>query len=348
MWLISRSDLVFRRRRFVIAVLVTALVFGMALLFDGMKRAVQNEVPRTVDMFDADAWIVPEGVTGPFTTTSVFPSTVADELAAAPGVERASPVVLSRAVAHVDPDKDTNVIGSAPGAIPDPPIEEGRAVRRSGEVLVDKSLGLSVGDELRLGGKTFDVVGIGDGLRYNFGAPTALVTLRDAQALSFKGNDLVMAVPVAGRVDALPDGFIALTNDDVIEDLRRITKPGVQTIDLVSILLWIVAIGIIGSVVYLNALERTRDFAVLKATGAPNRTIIGGLAVQSLFLSIIAAVLAIGVAMLVGLALPFPAEMEAVSYAQLFVVAIVVGLVSSLIGSRRALTTDPALAFGAA
>ena len=347
MWLISRSDLVFRRRRFVIAVLVTALVFGMALLFDGMKRAVQNEVPRTVEMFGADAWVVPDGVTGPFTTTSVFPSTVADEVAAAPGVERASPVVLSRAVAHVDPDTDTNVIGSRPGAI-DPPIEEGRAVRRSGEAVVDKSLKLSVGDDLRLGGETFEVVGIGDGLRYNFGAPTALVTLRDAQALSFEGNDFVMAVPVAGRVDALPDGFITLTNDDVIEDLRRITKPGVQTIDLVSILLWIVAIGIIGSVVYLNALERTRDFAVLKATGSPNRTIVGGLAIQSLFLSIIAAVLAIGVALLVGLALPFPAEMEAASYVQMFGIAIVVGLVASLIGARRALTTDPALAFGAA
>jgi putative ABC transport system permease protein len=347
MWLISRCDLVFRRRRFVIAVLVTALVFGMALLFDGMKRAVQNEVPRTVEMFGADAWVVPDGVTGPFTTTSVFPSTVADEIAAAPGVERASPVVLSRAVAHVDPDTDTNVIGSPPGAI-DPPLEEGRAVRRRGEAVVDKSLGLSVGDDLRLGGDTFEVVGIGDGLRYNFGAPTALMTLLDAQALSFEGNDFVMAVPVTGRVDSLPDGFITLTNDDVIEDLRRITKPGVQTIDLVSILLWIVAIGIIGSVVYLNALERTRDFAVLKATGSPNRTIVGGLAIQSLFLSIIAAVLAIGVALLVGLALPFPAEMEAASYVQMFAIAIVVGLVASLIGARRALTTDPALAFGAA
>ena len=122
--------------------------------------------------------------------------------------------MLSRAVAHVDPDTDTNVIGSRPGAV-DPPLEEGRAVRRSGEVVVDKSLKLSVGDDLELGGATFEVVGIGDGLRYNFGAPTALLTLRDAQALSFEGNDFVMAVPVAGRVDALPDGFITLTNDDV-------------------------------------------------------------------------------------------------------------------------------------
>jgi putative ABC transport system permease protein len=348
MWLISRSDLVFRRRRFVIAVLVTALVFGMALLFDGMKRAVQNEVPRTVEMFGADAWIVPEGVTGPFTTTAVFPSSVADDLADDSRVRGASPVVLSRAVARVDPDKDANVIGSVRGAIPDLPIDEGREVRARGEAVVDEGLGLSVGDELPLGSETFEIVGIGDRLRYNFGAPTVLLTLRDAQALTFEGSDLVMAVPVQGEVSSLPAGFIALTNDDVVEDLKRITKPGVQTIDLVSVLLWIVAIGIIGSVVYLNALERTRDFAVLKATGSPNRTIVGGLAIQSLFLSIIAAVLAIGVAWLVGLALPFPAELEAASYGQMFGIAIVVGLLASFIGARRALTTDPALAFGAA
>jgi putative ABC transport system permease protein len=348
MWLISRCDLVFRRRRFVIAVLVTALVFGMALLFDGMKRAVQNEVPRTVEMFGADGWVVPEGVTGPFTTTAVFPSAIAEALADDPGVRHASPVVLSRAVAKLDPDKDANVIGYVPGEIPDVAVEDGRELRARGEAVVDKSLGLSVGDELRLGAGTFEVVGIADRLRYNFGAPTVLLTLRDAQALSFEGNDLVMAVPVRGTVESPPEGFITLTNDDVIVDLQRITKPGVQTIDLVSVLLWIVAIGIIGSVVYLNALERTRDFAVLKATGSPNRTIVGGLAIQSLFLSIIAAILAIGVAFLVGLALPFPAELEAASYAQLFGIAIVVGLLASLIGARRALTTDPALAFGAA
>jgi putative ABC transport system permease protein len=348
MWLISSADLVFRRRRFVIAVLVTALVFGMALAFDGMKRAVRNEVPRTVEMFDADTWVVPEGVTGPFTATSVFPSSVAGDIAAMPGVERATPVVLTRAVARVDPDKDANVVGVVPGSNTDPELNEGRQLRRRGEAVVDQTLGLSVGDQLRLGSGTFDVVGVGSKLRYNFGAPTVLLTLRDAQELTFEGNDLVMAVPVRGRLGAPPDGFITLSNDDVIDDLDRVAKPGVQTLNLLSALLWIVAIGIIGSVVYLNALERTRDFAVLKATGSPNRTIVGGLAAQSLFLSVIAAILAVVVAFLVGLSLPFPAELETASYVQTFGVAILVGLLASLIGARRALTTDPALAFGGA
>lgn len=347
MWLISWADLVFRRRRFVIAVLVTALVFGMALIFDGLKRAVRNEVPRTVEMFGADTWVVPEGVTGPFTTTAVFPGAVAAEIAESPGVRRATPVVLTRAVAQVDTKVDTNVIGAEPGGLPPLPLVDGRPVRESGEVVVDETLDRSVGDRLRLGGRTYDVVGVVEGIRYNFAAPTAILTLEDVQALSFEGNDLVMAVPVSGAIETLPDGFATLSNDAVIEDLRRVAKPGVQTIDLVSVLLWIVAVGIIGSVVYLNALERTRDFAVMKATGSPNHTIVGALAIQSLLLSIIAAILAIGVGHLVGLLLPFPAEVETMSYVQMFGLAIVVGLVASLIGARRALTTDPALAFGA-
>jgi len=348
MWLISRCDLVFRRRRFVIAVLVTALVFGMALIFDGVKRAVQNEVPRVVNMFEADTWVVSKGVTGPFTTTAMFPGTVAADVAAAPGVRRADPVVLARGVARVDPDKDVNIIGHVPDGLGTPPVTEGRAPRRSGDAVVDKNLGLDVGDRFRLGSERFRVVGIGDGLRYNFGTPTVSLTLRDAQRLTFEGQDLVMAVAVQGRVDALPDGLTTLTNEDVAADLTRISKPGIQTIDLVSVLLWLVAIGIIGSIVYLNALERTRDFAVLKATGSPNRTIVGGLAIQSLFLSIAAAILAVGVAHIIGLALPFPAELEVTSFVQLFGIAIIVGLLTSLIGTRRALTTDPALAFGGA
>jgi putative ABC transport system permease protein len=347
-WLISRCDLVFRRRRFVIAVLVTALVFGMALIFDGVKRAVANEVPRIVRLFDGDTWVVGKGVTGPFTTTAVFPADVARKLAADPGVKRADPVVLSRGVARIDPDKDVNVVGYRPGGLGTPPVDSGRPVRGPGEAVVDETLGLSVGDRLPLGRKHFRIVGVGHQLRYNFGAPAVFLDIADAQQLTFDGQDLAMAVVVRGHPTRLPGNLSTVSNDDVISDLNRITKPGVQTINIISVLLWIVAIGIIGSIVYLNALERTRDFAVLKATGSANRVIVGGLALQSLFLSIVAAILSVGVALIVGLGLPFPAELETASFVQLFGIAILVGLLASLIGARRALTTDPALAFAGA
>jgi putative ABC transport system permease protein len=348
MWLISRCDLVFRRRRFVIAVLVTALVFGMALIFDGVKRAMQNEVPRTVQMFGADTWVVARGVSGPFTTTAVVPADAARSLRAQAGVRRADPLVLSRGVARVDPEKDVNIVGYVPGGLGTPPVDSGRAVRRRGEAVVDTTLGLSVGEHVRVGAARLRVVGVGDRLRYNFGAPTVFLHLADAQEMTFDGQDLAMAVAVRGTPEVSSLGLATLSNDAVTSDLKRITKAGVQTIDIISVLLWIVAIGIIGSIVYLNALERTRDFAVLKATGAPNRVIVGGLALQSLFLSVVAAVLAVGVAYAVGAGLPFPAELETASFIQLFGVSIVVGILASLIGTRRALTTDPALAFAGA
>jgi putative ABC transport system permease protein len=100
--------------------------------------------------------------------------------------------------------------------------------------------------------------------------------------------------------------------------------------------------------VYLSAIERMRDFAVFKATGAPTRVIVGGLMLQAVIVSLVAAVLAIGVSKLVGLGLPFPSELGVAGIAQLVAISLVVGVLASLAGVRRALTTDPAVAFGGA
>jgi putative ABC transport system permease protein len=113
-----------------------------------------------------------------------------------------------------------------------------------------------------------------------------------------------------------------------------------------AVLMWLIAAGIIGLIVYLSAIERMRDFAVFKATGAPTRLIVGGLMLQAVIVSLVAAVLAIGVSKLVGLGLPFPSELGAAGILQLVAISLVVGVLASLAGVRRALTTDPAVAFG--
>jgi putative ABC transport system permease protein len=346
--LISVRDLQFRRRRFVIAVLITALVFGIALVFDGVKRAVRNEPTRTVELFDVDGWVVAEDVSGPFTSTAVLPRTTVDQVRGIPGVRDAAPLVVARSVAHTDEAVDVNLVGYQRGGIGTPPVDEGRAVQRSGEVVVDRSLKQDVGSRIRLGTRPFRVVGVADDLRYFFGTPAAFVSLADAQRLVFGGADLIMAVPVRGQPEQVPAGLTVLGNDAVAQDLRRVTKQGTATIEFVTLLLWLIAVGIIGSIVYLNVLERTSEFAVLKATGTPTRSIVGGLALQSAFLSTVAGALCVGVAYLVALGLPFPAEITGGAIVRTIVVAVVVGLLAASIGARRAVTTDPALAFGGA
>jgi len=128
-----------------------------------------------------------------------------------------------------------------------------------------------------------------------------------------------------------------------VEDIRE--SPA---IDIINLLLWFVAAAIIASIVYLTALERTRDFAVLKATGASNGTLFGALLLQSLVLSAAAALVAVVLALLLAPLFPFRMSIDASSYVLLAVIAIVIGTLASLAGLRRAVGVDPALAFGGA
>jgi putative ABC transport system permease protein len=345
MWLVSLRDLQFRSRRFVIAVLVTALVFGIALAIDSMRRAVEGETPAIVKVFAADQWLVADGATGPFTTTHVLSSAIQDSVRSSPGVQRADAVVISRTVIVADPPKDANLIGHAVGGLGGPPINAGRAVEASGEAVVTDTVDTKVGDSLDVGGTTFRVVGTTSEGRYFFGVPSVFVTLEDAQAIVFKGQPLAMGIAVQGTASP-PDGTTAVTNAQVEADLARPLDSGVQSIVVMAVLMWIIAAGIIGLIVYLSAVERTRDFAVFKATGAPTRIIVGGLMIQAVLVALAAAILSLGVARVVALSMPIAAGISTAGFVQLVAISIVVGLLSSLAGVRSALGTDPALAFG--
>jgi putative ABC transport system permease protein len=54
MWLVCFRDLSWRRRRFAIAVVATAMVFAVTLLTSGIKAHFHNEVVRTVRGIGAD------------------------------------------------------------------------------------------------------------------------------------------------------------------------------------------------------------------------------------------------------------------------------------------------------
>ena len=75
MGLISWRDLQFRRRRFAIAALATALVFSIAVLLTGVAASFDQEIDRTVGALGADAWVVPDGANGPFTNSNLFDTT---------------------------------------------------------------------------------------------------------------------------------------------------------------------------------------------------------------------------------------------------------------------------------
>ncbi|MFI5053318.1 MAG: glutamine ABC transporter permease, partial [Acidimicrobiia bacterium] len=74
MWLVGVRDLQFRRRRFLIAIIATSVVFAMTVLMSGMSKGLDEEVSRIVASFHADSWVVTQGASGPFTANKFLSS----------------------------------------------------------------------------------------------------------------------------------------------------------------------------------------------------------------------------------------------------------------------------------
>ena len=143
-----------------------------------------------------------------------------------------------------------------------------------------------------------------------------------------------------------PSGFRLVERDEAIDDLLRPISAARQAITFLAVLLWVVAALIVGSVIYLSALERVRDFAVFKAVGVGTRSVMAGLALQAVIVSTVAAVLGGALSFVLGPLFPMTVVVPASAFLVLPLVAILVGLVASVAGLRRAVTVDPALAFG--
>ncbi len=146
----------------------------------------------------------------------------------------------------------------------------------------------------------------------------------------------------------MPDELTLLDNEAVKADMLAPLADARSTIGLILGLLWLVAAMVIGSVVYLTSVDRSRDFAVLKATGATDRSLLAGLAFQAGLLSVGASVLGVLLSFVLAPTLPMRTEIATGSYVTLGVVAVVVALVAALVSTRRTLGIDPALAFSGA
>lgn len=342
----SLRDLQWRRRRFFIGVVAAGPVFALALVITGISQSFHNEVWRTINTIDADQWVVSQKASGPFTATTLLPATYAADVARQPGVEKASPLMLLRFSVQTSSLHYIGIVGVEPQGVGVPAVRDGRSLRGNGEIVADKTLHVGVGKILTIGGQPFRVVGRTDGVTYFAGQPAVFISLHDAQTLAVDGQPLASAIVVRGHVATPPPGTHVQSNQDVFTDLRRPMKSAGGTIDMMRILLWIVAGGIIGSILYLQAIERTRDFAVFKATGVTGRALASGLAAQAIVLALLATAVAILLSIALAPIMPIRVEIPASAFVLMPLVAIVISVFASLVGLRRAVGVDPALAFG--
>ncbi|MFG1933614.1 ABC transporter permease [Mycobacterium sp. NPDC048908] len=347
MLIAALRDMQWRKRRFVIAILSTSIIFAMTLVLTGLANGFRVEAEQTVDSLGVDQFVVKAGASGPFVGATPFAPVDVRRIAASPGVVAAAPLVYAGGTATIgDTTRNVDIFGAPERGPGMPAVSKGRPASTPDEVAVSSTLDLDVGDDIEIASRTLRIVGIVENSTALANLPNVFLSTEGAQRLVYGAQPLAASIGVRGTLAQVPPGYHIIDRDGAIADLLRPLKVAVNSITIVAIMLWVVAALVVGSVIYLSALERIRDFAVFKAIGVPTRNIAAGLAMQAVVIALLAALVGVLLSMALGPLFPMKVIVPAAAYAALPMIAVVVGLIASASGLQRAVSVDPAIAFG--
>ena len=347
MLIAALRDMQWRKRRFVIAILSTSLIFGMTLVLTGLANGFRVEAEKTVDSLGVDVFLVKAGASGPFVGATPFAPVDLERITSAPGVVAAAPLAYAGGTATLgDATRNVDIFGGPERGPGMPAVSQGRSPSTPDEVAVSSTLGRQIGDDVEIASRRLHIVGVVENSTALANLPNVFLTTQDAQQLVYGGEQLIASIGIRGTLGQIPDGYRAIDRAGAIGDLLRPLKVALDSITIVAVMLWIVAALIVGSVIYLSALERLRDFAVFKAIGVPTGSILGGLALQAIVVALCAALVGSGFSRLLGPLFPMQVIIPVQAFIALPVIAVLIGLIASAAGLRRAVSVDPALAFG--
>ena len=362
--------------RFLLTCLGLSLLLGIVLAMVGIYRGLVVESLGLVRAAGTEVWVVEGDTRGPFAEASRLPGDTRAAIAAQWGVAAAGGVSYQNIeMQHHGETKRLLVVGAQiarPGEAP--LVIEGRPILRSRyEVVADRSAGLTLGEQIKLGRDTFTIVGLTRNVVASGGDPAIFVTLRDAQRIQFDltpaaaRRESARAPGAAGTIDTVnaiavkllpgvdPKLFAkdiarwkhlaALTQEEQeIVLSRSVIDRARRQIGLFTTLLLTVSTVIIGLIIYTMTIDKKKSIATLKLIGAPDRRIVGLIVQQALAMGVISFLT--GAALINAAHGYFPRRvvLEPADAATLFGVVLFVCLLASALGVRTALKIDPASA----
>lgn len=175
--------------RFVLTTIGIGMLLMVVMGMGGIYRGLVDDALVVARGVGADLWVVQKNTRGPFAEISRLPRNVVDRVAAVPGVQDAREFVFHTVQReHHGATLRIGVLGlgwpidRGQGL----PLVAGRLLTQGHyETLADESLGLVLGERLRLGKEWFTVVGLTRAMVSSGGDGIACFTSRDAQAIQF-------------------------------------------------------------------------------------------------------------------------------------------------------------------
>ena len=222
-------DMQWRRRRLVIAIVSTGLVFAMTLVLTGLANGFRVEAQRTVDSIGVDTFVVKAGAAGPFLGATPFARSrlgsgrrFARRRGCGPTGLRGDDVKEGTSTRNV------TAFGAPEHGPGMPRVSEGRAPSTPDEAAVSSTLGRHVGDDLQVGAHTLRIVGIVPNSTALAKMPNIFLTTEGLQQLAYNGQPMVTSIGIVGTPRQLPDGYQTVDRAAGVNDLLRPLKVAVD------------------------------------------------------------------------------------------------------------------------
>lgn len=337
MFLLILRDLQYRRWRVGLTIVLMAIVMTLLFIMSGLVNQFNTEPGLATQRAGGDQnWVVAQGTGGPFTSPRPIDATAFESI---PG----EPVLVT--MGSLDGVR-VSIVGRQFDGASEPTLIDGTYPLNRGEIVIDESAGYAVGDAVLFGRAPAQVVGVTSDATVLAGVPLVFVELGFHQDIALGGRNLILAKLTNQVPEQLPPELKLMTAGDVAEDTLLPLDGAIASVTLVQVLLWLITIIIIAAIIYISALERTRDFAVLKAVGGKTRDLGLSLLVQGVVMTLIAVVLAGVLQTFIAPSFPLKVRVAPTAWLTIGAGAFAASLAAGLAGVMKVRGTAPAEAFG--
>ncbi len=357
-----------RPGRFVTATVILTLIAMLLMFLGGLLDGLIRSATGAVSAQSADAIVYSETSQASFLRSRIDAETRA-AVEAVPGVEQTGGIGVVLLGARVPGSGPRDLANVALWGYEIPPTGVPDELPLDGQAYADEILqsdGVAIGDTLLVGPARSEITVVGwvsdtayngsGGLWANLDTwhavlrenrPDAALADDVQQALVVRG-DGAAADLVATLDSELGDRGFALTIDDAVNAIPGIDEQRGTFNQILGVTV-VIALVVVALFFALITVERTSLYGVLKAIGARSRTIFLGLVTQAVAVTLVAAVVAGGLVVVLDLLIPPGSIPLSISVGRI-VTSVVLMLIAAIVGSafslRRVLRVDPASALG--
>jgi len=363
---LARRNLFQDVRRAALAVAGVAVALVLVLVLDGVFAGALRQVTAYLRNLPADVIVSQEGVRTMHMSASALPDGTVDRVRGVPGVAWAEGIRFTTATVRAGAGRQLSyVIGYDTETGRGGPWSMARGTRAGpGQAVLDAvaadELGIGIGDPVEVLGRPFVVSGLSEG---GTSITNTMTFIRNQDFADVRGPSLsyllVGAAPgvdadrLARRLERELSGVTVQSKDEFVDEEGRIVKDmSADIMQIMSIISFAIALAVVALTLFTATLSKLREYAVVKALGAPSwrlaRTLFAQAAWSVTLALILAVALSFAAAVLVASATPnVRLRIEAVAIVRVAVAALVVGSLGALVPLRRIARLDPASAFRA-